>query len=311
MLKPILMLLSFFAVNATHVAAALPPIPAPKVVKVNARIHALLGPMALPNKINQGYMVNSTVIEGETGVILIDTGFTDEIGAHLRAHVAKLTKKPVKVIINTHHHGDHTFGNIAFPGAHVISSEMARKLLLEGDADWLAIIEASVGRKFPNTKAVPATEVYANNTKTDIVIDGVKLTLWVPDAAHTLGDLMIWLPEDKVLVGGDILVNQITPNFRDAVVKKWVETLAEVQKLPAKAIIPGHGPMMSMKEAVAMHGRMAKLYADVEAGYKAGLTDSEIRAKLDLREWKKLHEFDQHMGGNINRTYLEIEASNF
>lgn len=287
------------------------PIPATKVVKVNERVYALLGPMALPNKANQGYMVNSTLIIGDSGAIIIDTGFTDEIGAHLRKEVAKLTKKPVKVVINTHHHGDHSFGNVAFPGAKVISSEMCRKLLLEGEADWLAIIEGAVGRRFPNTKAVPASEVYAGNTKTDIVIDGVNMTLWVPEAAHTLGDLMIWLPEDKVLVGGDILVNQITPNFRDALVKKWVETLAEVQTMPIKAIIPGHGPVMSLQEAAAMHDRMAKLYAGVEAGYKAGLTDSEIRAKLDLKAWKPLHEFDQHMGGNINKTYLEVEANSF
>ena len=286
-------------------------IPATKVVKVNDRIYALLGPMALPNKANQGYMVNSTLIIGDSGAILIDTGFTDEIGVHLRQAVEKLTNKPVKVVINTHHHGDHSFGNVAFPGAKVISSEMCRKLLLEGEADWLAIIEGAVGRKFPNTRAVPASEVYAKNTRTDIVIDGVKMTLWVPEAAHTLGDLMIWLPEDRVLVGGDILVNQITPNFRDALVKKWVETLAEVQALPAKTIIPGHGPLMTPKEATAMHDRMAKLYAGVEAGYKAGLTDSEIRAKLDLKAWKSLHEFDQHMGGNINKTYLEVEASSF
>lgn len=289
-------------------AAAIPPT---KVVKVNARIYALLGPMALPDKHNQGYMVNSTLIIGDSGAILVDTGFTDEIGAHLRAEVAKITKKPVKVVINTHHHGDHTFGNTAFPGARVISSEMCRKLLLEGEAEWLALIEGAVGRKFPNTKAVPATEVYANNTKTDIVIDGVKMTLWVPEGAHTLGDMMIWLPDDKVLVSGDVLVNRITPNFRDAAVKKWVEALAQVQTLPARTIIPGHGPLMTLKDAAAMHDRMARLYAGVEAGYKAGLTDSEIRAKLDLKDWKALKEFDVHMGGNINRTYLEIEAANF
>lgn len=286
-------------------------IPATKVVKVNDRVHALLGPMALPNKDNQGYMVNSTLILGDKGAILIDTGFTDEIGAHLRAEVAKITNKPVKVIINTHHHGDHTFGNIAFPGAKVVSSEMCRKLLLEGEGEWLAIIEGAVGRKFPNTKAVPATEVYAKNTKTDIVVDGVNMTLWVPEAAHTLGDLMIWLPDDGVLVGGDILVNQITPNFRDAQVKKWVDTLAEVRQHPAKTIIPGHGPLMTQADVAAMHERMEKLYAEVEAGYKAGLTDSEIRTRLDLSAWQKLHEFEQHMGGNINRAYLEIEASNF
>ena len=238
--------------------------------------------MELPSKSNQGYMVNSTLIIGETSAILIDTGFTDEIGAHLAAVVAKLTKKPVKAIINTHHHGDHSFGNAAFPAAKVISSEMCRKLLISGESDWLGIIEGALGRKLPNTRAVPASEVYASKTKTDVVIDGVKLTFWVPEAAHTAGDMMIWLPEDRVLVGGDITVNQITPNFRDANVKLWIATLGEVQAMPAKTIIPGHGPLMTPADVAKLHQRMARLYAGIEAGYKAGLTDGEIRKKLDL-----------------------------
>ena len=286
-------------------------IPATQVVKVNDRIYALLGPKELPTKANQGYMVNSTLIIGETGAILIDTGFSDEIGAHLAGEVAKLTDKPVKVIINTHHHGDHTFGNSAFPGAKVISSEICRKLLLANEGEWLGLIQGVLGRNLPNTHAVPAGEVYANKTRTDVTIDGVKLTFWVPEAAHTAGDMMIWLPDDKVLVGGDILVNQTTPVFRDAQVKKWIETLTEVKAMPAQTLIPGHGPLMTSADAAKLHERMARLYAGIEAGYKEGLTDSEIRQKLDLSEWKPLHRFESDMGGNINRTYLEIEAAMF
>lgn len=306
-MRPLLALFMMLFTGAALAAG----IPDPLVVKVNDRVHALIGPMEFPNRGNQGYMVNSTVIEGKTGVILIDTGFSDEIGAHLARHVAKLTRKPVKVIINTHHHGDHTFGNAAFPGALVISSEMCRKLLIEGEAEWLATLESAVGRKFPNTRAVPATQVYANKTRTDLEIDGVKLTFWVPEAAHTAGDMLIWLPEERVLVGGDVLVQGIIPNFRDASVRLWIDTLAEVKALPAKVIIPGHGPLMNVEDAARLHARMAKLYAGIQAGYKAGLTDSEIRKQLDLSEWRPLHRFDEQMGGNINRTYLEIEAESF
>jgi len=306
-MQRLFLMLALLFSTATLAAA----IPATQVKKVNDRIYALLGPMELPSKSNQGYMVNSTLIIGETSAILIDTGFTDEIGAHLAAVVAKLTKKPVKAIINTHHHGDHSFGNAAFPAAKVISSEMCRKLLISGESDWLGIIEGALGRKLPNTRAVPASEVYASKTKTDVVIDGVKLTFWVPEAAHTAGDMMIWLPEDRVLVGGDITVNQITPNFRDANVKLWIATLGEVQAMPAKTIIPGHGPLMTPADVAKLHQRMARLYAGIEAGYKAGLTDGEIRKKLDLAEWIPLHHYEEQMGGNINKAYLEIEAAAF
>lgn len=307
-MRSILLFFAGLLLAANTLAASLP---APKIVKVNARIHALLGPMELPDRKNQGYMVNSILIIGDTGAIVVDTGFTDEIGGMLAKQVAKLTTKPVTHVINTHHHGDHSLGNTAFPNARILSSEQCRKLVLETGADWIAIVEAATGRKFPNTKAIPANDTYPQNSRTELTLAGVKMVFWIPEAAHTVGDLMIWLPDDQVLLSGDVLVNKVTPNFRDGNLKEWINALQEVQSLPVKTIVPGHGPLMSKQDAAAMHRRMAGLYQGIEAGVKAGLTDSEIRKKLDLTEWKKLHHFDEQMGGNINKAYLEIEAANF
>lgn len=286
-------------------------LPAPKVQKINERVYALLGPMELPNKSNQGYMVNATVIIGDKGVILVDTGFTDEIGKHLAKAIAKLTPKPVTHIINTHHHGDHTLGNIAFKGAEVISTQQCKELVEKTGYEWIGMVQNLSGSKFPNTKPVPANVTVAQDTRTERMIDGVKIVLWAPKGSHTPGDLIVYLPDDKVLLGGDILVNHITPNFRDGHVKSWIGTLDEIQKTNVKTIVPGHGPLMSKADVTAMHKRMASLYAGVEAGYKKGLSDAEIRKTLDLSQWKKLHHFEDQMGGNINRAYLEVEAANF
>jgi glyoxylase-like metal-dependent hydrolase (beta-lactamase superfamily II) len=287
------------------------PLDPPEVVKINERVYALLGPLELPTRFNQGYMANSTVIIGDKGVILIDTGFSDEIGEHLKQAVAKITPKPVTHVINTHHHGDHVLGNIAFKGATIISSEQCKKLVDETGLEWLAFLEEATQRKFPNTKPVAATVTYAQETLTELVVDGVRLVLWVPKGSHTLGDMMVYLPVEKVLVSGDILVQHITPNFQDGVVKDWVETLSQVVSLNPKTIVPGHGLLMTSVDAAAMQRRMAGLYAGVEAGYKKGLSDSEIRKTLDLEEWGKMHFFIDLMGGNINRTFLEIEAEKF
>lgn len=286
-------------------------IPAPVVVKVNDRIHALLGPMEMPTKKNQGYMVNSVLLIGDTGAIVIDTGLSDEIGTMLAGHFAKLTDKPIKYVINTHHHGDHTLGNAAFPGAKFLSSEICRQLMLEDGPTWVSILESLNERKFPNTKIIPADITYPKNSRTELTLAGIKMVFWVPEAAHTPGDMMIWLPDDQVLLSGDVLVNQVTPSFRDAKLKEWINTLAEVQNLPIKTIVPGHGPLMSKEQAATMHQRMVGLYDGITAGVKDGLTDSEIRQKLDLGEWKELHNFDEQMGNNINRAFLEIEADNF
>lgn len=292
-------------------AAMIKPIPAVKVAKVNDRIYALLGPAELPNAGNHGYMVNSTLILGDKGAILIDTGLSDEVGAHIRKAAEKLTSLPITHIINTHHHGDHVLGNSVFAGAEILSSENCKKLVVETGADWIAIAESSVGYKLPNTKPVLATRTYASQTRTPVEINGVKMEFWVPEAAHTKGDMLVWLPEDKVLISGDVLVNTTLPVFRDAEVKKWVQTLADVQQFPAKTIIPGHGPLMSMKDAAAMHMRMADFYAGVEKLYKSGGTEADVRQKVSMKEWQKLKHYDEQMGGNINRTWLQVEAENF
>ncbi|MEW6132612.1 MAG: MBL fold metallo-hydrolase [Pseudomonadota bacterium] len=308
-MKKMLLLLAGVAVLAG--AALVKPLPAVKTVKVNERIYALLGPTELPNAHNGGYMVNSTLIIGDRGAIIVDTGFSDEIGAHIRKAAEKITKLPITHVVNTHHHGDHSLGNTQFLGAEIISSENCKKLVIDTGAEWIAMGESMTGRKFPNTRAIPATRTYASQTRTAAEINGVKIEFWVPKAAHTRGDMLMWLPDDKVLIGGDVLVNTVTPAFRDAEVKLWVETLAEVQRYPAKTIIPGHGPLMTMQQAKKLHRQMAAFYAGVEKVYKSGGSEEDVRRQVNLKDWQKLKHFDEQMGGNINRTWLQVEAENF
>ena len=286
-------------------------IPEPKVVRINERVYAMLGPMGLPSPHNQGYMVNTTAIIGDQGVILVDSGSTDEIGKHIAKAIAKITPKPVTHIINTHHHGDHVLGNVAFKGAEIISSEQCKALVEKTGEEWVQIMENLVGRKFPHTRPVPATVTFKEESSNDRSLQGVKMMLWVPRGAHTPGDLMVYLPDDKVLIGGDILVNTTTPVMRDAHVRNWIAALAKVQEFDVKTIVPGHGPLMTKADAAKLHKLLAGFYAGVEAGYKKGLTDSEVRNAVDLTEWKKLKDFENNMGGNISRAYLEVEAANF
>jgi cyclase len=286
-------------------------LPKPKIERINDRVYALLGPVALPNKQNRGYMVNSTVIIGDKGVILIDTGFSDEIGRHIKNEIRRITDKPVTHIINTHFHGDHILGNSEFEGATIISSENCKATMEQSGFEWIGILESVTGLKFPNTRPVVADKGYAEETRNDVSLAGIKLQLWVPKGSHTPGDMMVYLPQDRILISGDILVNIMIPSFRDAHVATWITTLQEITDLDPATIVPGHGPLMKTADVKKMQGLISSLYTGVEAGYKDGLMDSEIRKTLDLTEWKKLKHFDDLMGANINRTYLEVEEANF
>ncbi len=304
-----MLLLGCLMVVGESIAA--PSLPEPKVIKINERVYAFIGPEELPNKKNQGYRVNSTVIIGDRGVILVDTGFTDINGKHIAKAIAKITPKPVTHVINTHHHGDHTLGNVAFKNAEIISTEQCRRLLLSTGYESLSFVEKAAGRSFPNTELMPATITFKENTKTEQTINGVKLILWAPGGSHTPGDLIVYLPDDSVLAAGDVLVHHEMPNFRDGILNNWISTLDQIRNMDVKVIVPGHGPLMTTADVGEMHKRMEKLYLDIEAGYKQGLNDSEIRKTLDVSAWKTLGHFHEQMGANINRVYIEVEAANF
>jgi cyclase len=310
-MKQIGLILFLIVLGSVSLAYANANLPKPQVIKINEHVYALLGPRELPSKHNHGYMVNSTVIIGDKGAILVDTGFTNEIGQLLKQTIKTITDKPVTHVINTHHHGDHTLGNSEFKGAEIISAQKCKELLEKTGYEWIGLVESMTGEKFPDTKPVPATVTYEENTHNTITLQGVKMELWVPQGSHTPGDLMVYLPNDKILISGDILVNKIMPNFRDGHIKNWVATLHQISTMDLATIVPGHGPLMTVADVKAMHSRMAALYAGVEAGYKKGLIDSEVRKTMDLSDWRKLDHFDETMGGNINRTYLEVEAANF
>jgi glyoxylase-like metal-dependent hydrolase (beta-lactamase superfamily II) len=237
-------------------AIANPILPEPEIIKLNDRVYALIGPAEIPTKINRGYIANSTIIIGDQGVILIDTGFSHEIGLHLQAAISHITTKPVTHIINTHSHGDHTLGNNAFKGAKIISSENCKSEMERSATEWIGLLENMTELEFPDTLPVIPTITYTEGSRTRISIQGVKLEIHVPAGSHTPGDLFVYLPEDGIVIAGDLLVNTMMPNFRDAHVGNWINTLTEINDLHATIFVPGHGVLMSNKEVIQMHHAM-------------------------------------------------------
>lgn len=302
---------AFLAVSAAAHGQTGPTFPEPRTLRLNERVYVLLGPIQHANRSNQGYMINSTVIVGDKGVILVDSGGSDEVGRHIAKAVRGITDKPVTHVVNTHHHGDHYLGNAAFPGASVISSETCRSMVLETGAEWLGLMENDIGRKLPGTRPIAAGVTYPEGARTETVIEGVRIVFWVPrGGAHTAGDLMVHLPDDKVLVAGDVLVHGIVPTLQDGFLKNWIRTLGEIPGLGAVHFIPGHGDPMTLAGIAALRGELLRLYEGVKEGYRRDQSEAEIRKSLDLSAWSKL-ERSYVIGRNINRAYQEVEVDSF
>jgi cyclase len=300
-------LITLVALGAAAHGQALPE---PRVVKLNDRVYVLLGPVQHANRVNQGFMINSTIVVGDKGVMLIDSGGSDEVGKHIATAVRRITHKPVTHVVNTHHHGDHYLGNVAFAGATIISSEKCRKMILETGSEWLETMERDVGHKLPGTRAIAADVTYREGTRTETFVHGVRVVFWVPRGSHTVGDLLVYLPDDKVLVAGDVLVNGVVPTLQDGFVKNWIDTLDEIKELSVVHFVPGHGGLMAAAEVNALRDAMFRFYSGVKQGFRSGLNEVEIRKSLDLSAWERL-ERSYVIGRNVNRAYLEIEADSF
>ena len=301
---------ALIALMAVVAAAYGQTFPEPRTVRINERVYVLLGPIQHANRLNQGYMINSTIIVGDKGVMLVDSGGSDEVGRHIATAVRRITDKPVTHVVNTHHHGDHYLGNVAFEGATFISSEMCRRMVLETGAEWLGIMERDIGRKLPGTKPLAAAITYSEGTRRETFIHGVRVVFWVPRGSHTIGDLLVHLPDDNVLIAGDVLVSGVVPTLQDGFLKNWIKTLDEMQALGVAHFVPGHGDLMTLRDVTDLRNTMFRFYSGVKRGFRDGQSESEIRKSLDLSMWEKL-ERSYVIGRNVNQAYLEVEVDSF
>jgi glyoxylase-like metal-dependent hydrolase (beta-lactamase superfamily II) len=183
-------------------------------------------------------------------------------------------------------------------------------MVLETGDEWLAIMEQAVGRKLPETKPLAAAITYAEGTRTETFVQGVRLVFCVPRGSHTVCDLLLYLPDDKVLVGGDVFVSRVVPTFQDGFIKNWLHTLDEIRALGAVRFVPGHGELMTLDDVTGFRDAMHRFYSGVREAFQNGQRDYQMRDSLDLSSWHGL-ERSHVIGRNINRAYLEIEADSF
>jgi len=198
----------------------------------------------------EGGVGNVGVIVGDKGVIVIDATSSPAAGKLALAEIAQRTTKPVTHVIITHSDGDHVNGLAAFPaGLTIIAQENCKK--------EMETALAAGGRGAPPKDYLP-TQTY--DKKLSLKIDGVRLRLMHFGPAHTSGDTMIYLPDQKVVFIGDIRASvspdPIIHTEKNGSPAGWIRTMKELIKLNTDAYVPGHGPVLdkaNMKQELAKY----------------------------------------------------------
>ncbi|MDP9113332.1 MAG: MBL fold metallo-hydrolase [Acidobacteriota bacterium] len=218
---------------------------------------------------------NSGVIIGDKGVIVVDAKTTAAGGKELLDNIAKITPKPVTTVILTHSDGDHVGGLASFPaGIMIIAHENNKK------EQETALTTG--GRGAPPAGHLP-TRVITKN-KENLKIDGVKIEVlhWAP--AHTSGDLVVYLPREKIVFTGDIIATQIADPLihaeKNGSSEGWITTTKGIVALNSDQFVPGHGMLQSKSDIQMRLTNTAAKRAKIKELVGEGKSIEEVRAAV-------------------------------
>jgi glyoxylase-like metal-dependent hydrolase (beta-lactamase superfamily II) len=189
--------------------------------------------------------LNVGVVIAEDGVLVIDTRASHAEADQLLADLATLTKEPVRWVIDTHWHWDHTFGNARFPGAEIWGHQLCRKAMVERGESmkedavaWLPdrLAEISEVVITPPTKVIDAT--------TELDLGGTVVTMSYHGLGHTDADIVVQVGD--IAFFGDLVEEGAPPVFDDGYPLSWPGTLRSALALGSVIIVPGHGDIMDV-----------------------------------------------------------------
>jgi glyoxylase-like metal-dependent hydrolase (beta-lactamase superfamily II) len=298
-----------------------PPEQVFKVQPLGGGVHALFGRGG-----NVGFLV------GPDAVLVIDSEFKD-IAPGIVAEIKKVSDKPIRFLLNTHHHGDHVGGNEVFKQfAMIVAHDNVRKRMLSSPADiqrdYPAMIEGA--KKAGNEQMVKALSdqlewakkvrieeipapIMTFDSELRISMGDETIQIWHLPPAHTDGDSVVYFEKAKVLHMGDDLFNKIIP-FIDVKsggsVKGYLAALDKVlAKVPADAkVIPGHGEVTDIGGIKAFRQYISDVLEVAQKAKAAGKSKEDFLKDVDLPAYKDYSGYKDRFKANAGSAYDEATA---
>ncbi len=249
---------------------------------------------------------NNIWVVFEDYVVVIDANFPS--GAEdVVAAVKKTTDKPIRYVFDTHHHGDHAYGNAVFAkaGASIIAQANCAKLLrLNGPKEFADAGKPPTGRKDVADSTLKVPNVIFDDK---LVLDDGKqrIEFLFLGHAHTAGDAVAYLPKQKILCTGDACVNGAFNFMGNSDSASWIRTLERMQQLDVKTVCPGHGPLAGTEVIEKQKRYFVELRRYVKKGIEAKKDAEELAKKVDF-SWYKEWTGVQPAGPNVKFVYDEL-----
>ncbi|QYN34079.1 MBL fold metallo-hydrolase [Pseudonocardia sp. DSM 110487] len=245
---------------------------------------------------------NAGIVVGDDGAVVIDTLATERRAALLRTTVDELCPASRRIVVNTHHHGDHIFGNHLYgPEATIVAHDGARAEMRE---TGLALTRLWPDVEWGDVRVTLPTVTFTDRLA--LTVGGRRIELIGVAPAHTTNDVVAWIPDDRVLFAGDVALAGSTPFTLMGSISGSIVAVERLRRIGPRTIVCGHGPVAGPEvlDETIEYLRWIQRLAD--AGVRKGRTPLEVARDADGRFSHLLD--PERIVGNLHRAYAEIEG---
>jgi cyclase len=273
----------------------------PEVQEVSPGVYAYVQPDGTWWINNAGFLV------GPQGVISIDSCSTERRTRAYQRAIETVTPAAVRAVINTHHHGDHTYGNCLFPGAAIVGQHRTRaEAIAAGPPRDLPVWD---GPDWGELSLDPPFITFAD----ELTVHAGDLRVevrYVGGPAHTTNDSLVWIPDRSVLFCGDLIFNGGTPFVLMGSVDGAIEVLERViAPLGAATTVPGHGPVFGDTAPIEDTLDYLRLVLDVARDcLAAGVPPLDAARDTDLGRFAAWADAERIVG-NLHRACAELAGA--
>jgi len=263
---------------------------------------------------------NAGLVVGDDEVVLVDTFFDLANTRELLESVHRTIDRPIRRLVNTHHNGDHCWGNQLVDGATILGHTNCRQAMLGVPPAFLASVAGSDDQSdavrylkrafapfdFGGIEITPPTVTF--DDRLTLHLGSRELRLFYFGPCHTMGDIAVWVPDERVLFCGDLLFFGSTPLVWEGSLHNWIDTVDALCELQPDVVVPGHGPVTDAEGLRAMRDYLTLVVTEGRRLKEAGLDPIGAAREIDLgsyADWKD----SERLALNLMRLWLEIDGA--
>lgn len=230
---------------------------------------------------------NSTFLVSDKGILVVDTGLNAQEGRKLLEEIRKVSAAPVRWIVNTHYHLDHRGGNsVVGPAAVVIARAWTR---------W-RVLDLQHKEDIRNGHKSPPEYFLSQSFEGELTlyVGEHEVRIYGRGGAHTLGDAMVYFPDQRAIATGDLFLNGSCPAMDEGDMENWIVELDQMMALPVEHVVPGHFDVGSRKELGHFRDYLVELKRQVGTRYQNGFGPDSVKGSLSLKTFADLRQFPQY-----------------